>query len=70
MAVITVLMTGNIQSDLVMISTWKWHGKSLFQHPITRWIARYLLDPPEKDYEKELAILDVEAKKTELRYVI
>ncbi|NXX38068.1 NDUB5 dehydrogenase, partial [Tricholaema leucomelas] len=38
-----------------------------YQHPITRWIARYLLDPPEKDYEKELAMLDVEAKKTELR---
>jgi len=41
----------------------------IFQHPISRWIARYLLDPPEKDYEKQMALLDIEAKKTELRYV-
>ncbi|NXN10031.1 NDUB5 dehydrogenase, partial [Indicator maculatus] len=38
-----------------------------YQHPISRWIARYLLDPPAKDYEKELAMLDIEAKKADLR---
>ncbi|XP_025950633.2 NADH dehydrogenase [ubiquinone] 1 beta subcomplex subunit 5, mitochondrial [Dromaius novaehollandiae] len=38
-----------------------------YKHPISRWIARYLLDPPEKNYEKAMALLDVEAKKTELR---
>ncbi|XP_053930169.1 NADH dehydrogenase [ubiquinone] 1 beta subcomplex subunit 5, mitochondrial [Cuculus canorus] len=38
-----------------------------YKHPISRWIARYLLDPPEKEYEKQMALLDAEAKKTELR---
>ncbi|KAF4796117.1 NADH dehydrogenase [ubiquinone] 1 beta subcomplex subunit 5, mitochondrial [Turdus rufiventris] len=39
----------------------------LITHPISRWIARYLLDPPEKNYEKELALIDMEARKREVR---
>lgn len=42
----------------------------VLQHPISRWIARYFFDPPEKDYEKHMALLDIEAKKTDLRYVV
>ncbi|KAJ6660934.1 hypothetical protein lerEdw1_016954 [Lerista edwardsae] len=38
-----------------------------YPHPITRWIACYLLDPPEKDYEKGMAVIFTEAQKTELR---
>ncbi|XP_077204440.1 NADH dehydrogenase [ubiquinone] 1 beta subcomplex subunit 5, mitochondrial [Paroedura picta] len=38
-----------------------------YKHPITRWMAQYLFDPPEKEYEKVLAWLQVEGEKIDLR---
>ncbi|KAG8136193.1 putative NADH dehydrogenase protein [Naja naja] len=38
-----------------------------YKHPISRWIARYIQDPPEKEYEKEMARLYVEYEKKKLR---
>uniref|UniRef100_A0A8D0HGK5 NADH dehydrogenase [ubiquinone] 1 beta subcomplex subunit 5, mitochondrial n=1 Tax=Sphenodon punctatus TaxID=8508 RepID=A0A8D0HGK5_SPHPU len=38
-----------------------------YKHPITRWIVRYVHDPPEKDYEKGLAIVAREAERAECR---
>uniref|UniRef100_A0A8C6XCH0 NADH dehydrogenase [ubiquinone] 1 beta subcomplex subunit 5, mitochondrial n=1 Tax=Naja naja TaxID=35670 RepID=A0A8C6XCH0_NAJNA len=49
-------------------NAWASTGASnMSDHPISRWIARYIQDPPEKEYEKEMARLYVEYEKKKLR---
>uniref|UniRef100_A0ABM0GTI5 NADH dehydrogenase [ubiquinone] 1 beta subcomplex subunit 5, mitochondrial n=1 Tax=Saccoglossus kowalevskii TaxID=10224 RepID=A0ABM0GTI5_SACKO len=41
---------------------WEYH-----QHPITRWLARYVVGAPQKEYEKFIDYLEIENEKKQLR---
>lgn len=40
-----------------------------FQHPISRFMARYIFPTPQQDYERRLHVLYTEHEKTQLRFL-
>lgn len=41
----------------------------VFQHPISRFMARWILTTPQQDYEKHLHVLYIDQQKRELKYL-
>lgn len=41
----------------------------IWQHPISRFISRYIYATPQQDYEKTLHVLYVENEKKQLRFL-
>lgn len=40
-----------------------------FQHPISRFLSRYIYSSPQQDYEKRLHAIYVENEKIQLRFL-